>query len=57
MLSIPQITVILVIILFIIVLCFPNNKDLNPPIINSNKKIALCFLIYDKINHEKIFYY
>jgi len=31
-------------------------KDLNPPIINSNKKIALCFLIYDKINHEQIWY-
>lgn len=24
--------------------------------INSNKKIALCFLIYDKINHEQIWY-
>jgi len=31
-------------------------KDTNPSIINSNKKIALCFLIYDKINHEKIWY-
>lgn len=31
-------------------------KDLNPPMINSNKKIALCFLIYDKINHEQIWY-
>jgi len=24
--------------------------------INSNKKIALCFLIYDEINHEQIWY-
>ena len=24
--------------------------------INPNKKIALCFLIYDKINHEQIWY-
>ena len=47
---------IVVIIIFIIVLCFTNHKDLNPPIINSNKKIALCFLIYDKINHEQIWY-
>lgn len=31
-------------------------KDLNPPMINSNKKIALCFLIYDKINHEQIWH-
>ena len=56
MLSISQIALIVVIIIFIIVLCFTNNKDLNPPIINSNKKIALCFLIYDKINHEQIWY-
>lgn len=56
MLSISQIAMIVVIIIFIIVLCFTNHKDLNPPIINSNKKIALCFLIYDKINHEQIWY-
>lgn len=56
MLSISQIALIVVIIIFIIVLCFSNHKDLNPPIINSNKKIALCFLIYDKINHEQIWY-
>lgn len=47
---------IVITILFIIVLCFTNHKDLNPPMINSNKKIALCFLIYDKINHEQIWY-
>lgn len=47
---------IVITILFIIILCFTNHKDLNPPIINSNKKIALCFLIYDKINHEQIWY-
>jgi hypothetical protein len=56
MLSISQIALIVVIIIFIIVLCFTNHKDLNPPMINSNKKIALCFLIYDKINHEQIWY-
>ena len=56
MLSIPQIALIVVIIIFIIVLCFTNHKNLNPPMINSNKKIALCFLIYDKINHEQIWY-
>ena len=56
MLSISQISLIVVIILFIIILCFTNHKDLNPPMINSNKKIALCFLIYDKINHEQIWY-
>jgi hypothetical protein len=43
-------------ILFIILLYFMNHKDTNPPIITSNKKIALCFLIYDKINHEQIWY-
>lgn len=56
MLSISQIALIVVIIIFIFILSFTNNKDLNPPIINSNKKIALCFLIYDKINHEQIWY-
>ena len=56
MLSISQIALIVITILFIIVLCFTNHKDLNPPMINSNKKIALCFLIYDKINHEQIWY-
>lgn len=56
MLSISQIALIVVIIIFIIVLCFTNHKDLNPPMINSTKKIALCFLIYDNINHEQIWY-
>ena len=56
MLSIPQTILIVVILIFIIVLCSKNHKNLNPPIMNSNKKIALCFLIYDKIDHEKIWY-
>ena len=45
MLSISQIALIVVILIFIIVLCFTNHK-----------KIALCFIIYDKINNEKIWY-
>ena len=28
----------------------------NPLSLSKTKKIALCFLIYDKINHEKLWY-
>ena len=39
-------------ILIIIIICIIIYKI----VFKNNKKIALCFLIYDKINHEKLWY-
>lgn len=52
---------LLFIVLITILLFFIfNKKNLNKydnfQLMNNNKKIAFCFLIYDKINHEDIWY-
>lgn len=49
--NINKIILIVGIIVCLIVLYFIYMNHINP-----NKKIALCFLIYDKINHEQIWY-
>ena len=42
--------IILIIILIIIFFLFNNKESFE----NTGKKIAFCFLIYDKINHEEL---
>jgi hypothetical protein len=47
---------ILLIIGVFIYKLFVNKKNKDKISHNNSKKIALCFLIYDKINHEKLWY-
>ena len=44
--------IFIVLLLLLIFFIYNNTKRFN----SNNKKIALCFLIYDKINHEEIWY-
>jgi hypothetical protein len=53
-----MLNILLVIFIGIIVVCYVFNGTYkyNETFVNDNKKIALCFLIYDKINHEDIWF-